>query len=448
MNTAAIQHIDEVLAVAESQSRAATDDVVRNSWLRSANAHSIDPASDQAPLLLTAREIQDVREPVTRFLEIAQPELDHLYKLVRPTHYAVLLCDNNGVVIDHRGDEAEAQQFRYWGTWLGGVWAEDVEGTNGIGTCIAERQAVTVHRSQHFRARHIDLSCSGAPVFDPRGEFAGVLDVSSIDPTISEHAHALTGSLTIAAARAIEERLFREEFRRDWILVVRVPDHLGSSMMLAVDRDRRIVGAGRIGRAVLAHLGHRFDKGLDLSTVFERSDGLFRKKDGGDVWTHVRPVGTEEAWLAIVTPPEPVSARWRQSEIDDLRPRLDMLLTGPWPRQVESRIRGGLTPAMMRRVHDYIDGHLNQNIDLESLAKAAGLSMFHFARAFKQSEGTTPHDYVLARRIAKARELLLQPGLALSEIAFAVGFADQSHFTRRFREAVGVSPGRFRRLQK
>jgi transcriptional regulator of acetoin/glycerol metabolism len=147
-----------------------------------------------------------------------------------------------------RGEAAEAAQFRYWGTWIGGVWAEDVEGTNGIGTCLAERRPVTVHMSQHFRARHISLSCSGAPIFDGNGEFAGVLDVSSIDP-------ALTGPLTISAARAIEERMFREQFRRGWIIAVRVPDDAGSAMLIAVDRDRRIIGADRVGRKVLSHWG-------------------------------------------------------------------------------------------------------------------------------------------------------------------------------------------------
>ena len=86
------------------------------------------------------------------------------------------------------------------------------------------------------------------------------------------------------------------------------------------------------------------------------------------------------------------------------------------------------------------------NIEFESLAATAELSLYHFARTFKQSEGTTPHTFVLERRLARARELLARTDLSLSEVAFAVGFADQSHFTRRFRQMVGVSPGQFRKL--
>src|ERR1700745_518334 len=109
------------------------------------------------------------------------------------------------MVIDCRGDAKEVAQYRYWGVWMGGVWSEDIEGTNGIGTCISEQRPVTVHQTQHFRARHISLSCSGAPIFGEDGELAAVLDVSSIDPNLSEHSHALTGALTEAVARAIEE---------------------------------------------------------------------------------------------------------------------------------------------------------------------------------------------------------------------------------------------------
>ena len=115
--------------------------------------------------------------------------------MVREAGYVVLFCDSSGVAVDHRGENTRACAFEYWGTWLGGVWSEEVEGTNGIGTCIVEEQPVTVHRSQHFRSRHMNLSCSGAPVFGVDGRLTAVLDVSAIDPDLSERAHALTGAL-------------------------------------------------------------------------------------------------------------------------------------------------------------------------------------------------------------------------------------------------------------
>jgi transcriptional regulator GlxA family with amidase domain len=106
--------------------------------------------------------------------------------------------------------------------------------------------------------------------------------------------------------------------------------------------------------------------------------------------------------------------------------------------------RGGLPPAAMRRVYEYIEAHLHDSIELAELAAIAGLSIFHFARQFKQSAGVTPHYYLIRSRVERARELLASTDLSLSEIAFATGFSDQSHLTRHFRQMIGVTPGQFR----
>ena len=98
----------------------------------------------------------------------------------------------------------------------------------------------------------------------------------------------------------------------------------------------------------------------------------------------------------------------------------------------------------MRRVREYIEAHLHDSIELVELAAIAGLSIFHFARQFKQSAGVTPHYYVIQRRIERAQELLASTHLSLSEIAFATGFSDQSHLTRTFARVVGATPGAWR----
>ncbi|HUB97444.1 MAG TPA: GAF domain-containing protein, partial [Stellaceae bacterium] len=199
-------HAARVFAVAEGQASAPGAAFVSTSWQRCVNEFGVDPAASVAPRVLTLPELRHLREPIKALIESARDELDRLYALVRPAGYTVLLADKNGVAVEHRGDEAQAGTFKYWGIWLGGVWTESVEGTNGIGTCIAEAQPVTIHRNQHLRSRHIDLSCSGAPIFDVDGTLLAVLDVSSFDPTLSEGAHTLTGTLTAMSARSIEER--------------------------------------------------------------------------------------------------------------------------------------------------------------------------------------------------------------------------------------------------
>jgi AraC-like DNA-binding protein len=104
----------------------------------------------------------------------------------------------------------------------------------------------------------------------------------------------------------------------------------------------------------------------------------------------------------------------------------------------------GLPPQKLQRVRQYIETHLNERVSIQTLADVAGFSMYHFARAFKRSEGLTPHDYLVQCRVRYAQKLLANSNKPLGEIAVAAGFSDQSHFARRFREHVGVTPSSYR----
>jgi AraC-like DNA-binding protein len=105
---------------------------------------------------------------------------------------------------------------------------------------------------------------------------------------------------------------------------------------------------------------------------------------------------------------------------------------------------GGLAPRALRRVQDYIDAHLSEDINVQVLASLVGLSSCYFARAFKQSVGTTPHHYLMERRLRFSKKLLIETELPLAQIAVESGFSDQSHFSRRFRRVFGITPRSFR----
>jgi transcriptional regulator of acetoin/glycerol metabolism len=401
----AAQHAQRVYSVAEGAAPAPDIEELSISWQRSAN--SVDPVDSKAPRILTARELKDLREPLVKLILGAQEEIDRLYKLVRGAGYTILFCDTAGVAVEHRGEDTEASRFEYWGTWLGGVWSEEIEGTNGIGTCITEERPVTVHRSQHFRSRHMDLSCSGAPIFGVDGRLIAVLDVSAIDPGRSERAHALTGALTVNSARAIEERYFREHFCHEWIVALASPEEGEPGMLLAVDGNQRVVGANRVARTSLLLDDRGLQAGVSLWTIFERDLELFRRKDGTDIATRLVIAGSNDSRSALVTPPDQAFAAWRNAASVALhaRPRLDVIDTlgkiAPAPQA-----HGGLSPGAMRRVREYVEAHLSESTDLAMLAAVAGLSIHHFARGFKQSAGMTPHHYLTRKRVERAQDML------------------------------------------
>jgi AraC family transcriptional regulator len=112
-----------------------------------------------------------------------------------------------------------------------------------------------------------------------------------------------------------------------------------------------------------------------------------------------------------------------------------------------SQHRGGLAPWQRRRAQDLLHAHLTEGISLEKLAQSCSLSPSAFMRAFRKSTGLPPHQWLLARRVDRAAELMRSGERPLSEVALSAGFSDQSHFTRVFSQQMGVSPGAWRRSQ-
>jgi len=139
----------------------------------------------------------------------------------------------------------------------------------------------------------------------------------------------------------------------------------------------------------------------------------------------------------------PESERSRQT-----RPLVHLQPTSDLPPShtimTASFARGGLPPRVLRRVREYIDDNIDQHISVVLLAVLANLSVCYFVRAFKRSMGVTPHVYLMRQRVERTKHLLSGTEMPLSEIALATGFADQSHFARRFRQHVGMSPRDYR----
>ena len=111
----------------------------------------------------------------------------------------------------------------------------------------------------------------------------------------------------------------------------------------------------------------------------------------------------------------------------------------------KEHIRGGLAGWQEKKVAQYIEEHLPEDMSLATLAELAGLSPFHFARAFKQSFGLPPHRYLSSLRVERAKSLLADPAMSVTQVGFNLGFSETSSFTTTFRKHTGLTPTAYRR---
>ena len=241
-------HADRILAAVASD--AAARSALVASWRRSSNLYQLDPADCSPARYLTELELDQARQRIEPLVRAAQSSLDRLYLAVGGVGCCVLLADCDGVPVERRGAPVDDETFHSWGLWTGSVWNEESQGTNGIGTCLVERRALTIHRDQHFHTRNTGLSCTTAPIYDHRGDLVAALDVSSCRADLTEAFANLISITVIDAARRIESENFKAAFPKARILVAPISDK-GSGALIAVDADDLVIGATRSARLAL-----------------------------------------------------------------------------------------------------------------------------------------------------------------------------------------------------
>src|SRR5262249_15826418 len=123
-----------------------------------------------------------------------------------------------------------------------------------------------------------------------------------------------------------------------------------------------------------------------------------------------------------------------------------ILVVGYAVRQRPARkYRGGLGPARLRRIREFVDANLQEEFSLKEIAESVGLSTAHFSQMFRKSTGESPHQFVLRQRIERGKEMLRAPEGRILDIAIACGFKTQQHFARVFRKLCGASPTEYRK---
>jgi len=122
------------------------------------------------------------------------------------------------------------------------------------------------------------------------------------------------------------------------------------------------------------------------------------------------------------------------------------LVAGHSSTAVEGPRRGGLDGRRLKRTLEFIEAHLSEELSLMRLAAVAEMSVSHFRAGFRESVGTAVHQYVIERRIERAKSLLMRDGQTIAEIALAAGFTHQSHLARHMQRSTGFSPLEMKRM--
>jgi AraC family transcriptional regulator len=283
-----------------------------------------------------------------------------------------------------------------------------------------------------------------APIYDYNGSTMASIALFENAGRVVEPTEHILRVLIRSTARAMSERWFRRFHRREWIIAARREDETHTSIILAVDRSRKVIGADYAAREFLQITGRRFEPGLTVSEFFGCDFTSGQGRRYCDVALHVQSSDASSPWLALITPPDlgAVQGHGRERLQVHTRPRLDALDKGSIAAEQEQRC--GLPTRMLRSIEEYIDTHLEKELSVEELAFHLGLSPSYFGRSFRSAVGFTPHAYVMHRRLLRSQELLVSTDLPLIDIALATGFADQSHFCRRFHEMTGVPPRTYR----
>ena len=283
-----------------------------------------------------------------------------------------------------------------------------------------------------------------APIHGADGQPIASLELRTGDIDCSGSLKKLLNALMQSFARAIAERWFRLSYRRLWVIAAVAQGEADKSMLLAIDREQRVVGADHRARQGLEARGRSIQAPGTLSTLFQIDGVNVRAMRYRDVAMTLSGRADGNPWSVLITPPD----LGANSDIDErailhARPRLDSISCAGRPIR-QGACERGLPPGILRRVEEYIDAHLDSALGIQELAASVGISVSHFSRSFFRSVGLTPHSYIMRRRLTRAQDLLARTDLALAEVALTTGFSDQSHFCRRFREFIGLPPRSFR----
>ncbi len=251
-------------------------DVISRSWQRCIDRRvSVQRQAREIPVV-SAGAINGFRERSRRLILHSEPVMEQLHEQISGTSSVVVLTDATGVVLHSVGDPDFVEKAQRVSLEPGGIWTEEANGTNAIGTALVEQVPISVHSNEHFIAINQFLTCSAAPIFDPLGRMLGVLDVSSDSATYQRH----TMALVRMSAQMIENQFFAHECNDEILIHFHLrPEFIGTLYegIAVFSLDGRFVAGNR---SALVQLGlNRYDaEKRTISSIFDLTlAGLFEQ---------------------------------------------------------------------------------------------------------------------------------------------------------------------------
>jgi transcriptional regulator of acetoin/glycerol metabolism len=238
------RHAERVFDVVRSSFDPESADIVARSWRRCLDEYLLHPDRPRELRALDSRALDDRLERMASLVDGARHEMATLYQQLSDPEAAVVLTDTDGVILHMVAAPDFAAEIGPLGLRPGVVWSETEAGTNGMGTCLAAAAPVAVRRDEHFYTQFTGLTCSAVPVYDPSGQMAAVLDVSSRSTLMQQHLLVLLGM----TARMVENRLIDASFRHAHPLHFHSRPEFVYTLhegRLAVSDDGRILAANR-----------------------------------------------------------------------------------------------------------------------------------------------------------------------------------------------------------
>ena len=302
-------HASRIIQVVESGLQpAGIEPLVTRSWHRCLREYGIEPSAPRQISVLNPQSVKQLQEGLGQLLPVARAEMESLYEQIAGSGFAVILADTQGAVLSTITDPALQREFRHAGLSLGALWDERHEGTNGIGTCLAEAGPVTVHREEHFRGYNLTLSCSAAPILDPHGGILAVLDASTANSSDSRLIQRHTMALVNMSAHLISRWNFLNEYRHSWILRFHSrPEFVGllHEALMAIDDEGNILAVNESALVQLGCSTRRSLVGEPIGKYFQFNFGALEQRarfEPSAIWP-VRDVAHGRRFFAIAREP-------------------------------------------------------------------------------------------------------------------------------------------------